>query len=253
VHAEGRAAGQQRITDYTTEREKSGDPELMACGLMRPIFDEHARQVDTLRQQLDGDTAEPGDNARAERLSQQPAAATRDIPAQMQPAPLPPPQKQTAPPPINFKTYDNVDALGGDRATLKNIELPDCVAACRSDSECAGYSYDKWNKWCFTKTALNELIYSARSLTALREDAPKPTMSRNSIHFERFRNRGFPRQSQQRQTAQSFEQCEAICGQTEWCAALTFYKSTRECQLLRTTGEYFPNSDADSAAKSQAN
>lgn len=195
---------------------------------------------------------EPKSASRSDAPAQSQRAPPPVAPVEQKSAALVPVQKQPAPSP-SFKTYDNFDVIGGDRATLKNVELADCVAACRGDSECIAYSYDKWNKWCFTKTATNELTYSARSLTALREDAPAPTYSRSNIHFDRYRNKGFPRQPQQSRPAQSFEQCEAMCGQAEWCAALTFYRSTRECQLLRTTSEYFSNPDAYSAAKSQAN
>ncbi|WP_426422561.1 PAN domain-containing protein [Bradyrhizobium genosp. A] len=165
----------------------------------------------------------------------------------------PPAAERQAALPVRFRPYNNVDMYGGDIAVIRKIELSDCEAACRADSNCIAYSYDKWNKSCYPKSEFRELLLDARSITALKGDAPVPISSRNRVHFDRYRNKGFPKQPQQSRTAQSFEQCEAMCGLADWCAALTFYRSTHECQLLQTTDEYFSNLDAYSAAKSQAN
>jgi hypothetical protein len=168
-----------------------------------------------------------------------PAVVTRP-----KPAPPPPPQ-------IAFSVYENYDMIGGDLRKIQKVDHETCAAACRSDSRCVGYSYDKWNKWCFTKDAANQFVYTARSLTALREGAQSPTFSSNELYFERFRNKGFPKQTQPKQTTDTFEKCEELCSQTDWCAAFTYFKSNDVCQLYRSTGEYFSNDDADSGAKRQ--
>jgi hypothetical protein len=167
--------------------------------------------------------------------------------------PAPPPAERQAAAPVRFRPYNNADMYGGDIAVIRKVELSDCEAVCRADANCIAYSYDKWNKSCYPKSEFRELLLDARSITALKGDAPVPVSSRNRVHFDRYRNKGFPKQPQQGRTAQSFEQCEAMCGQADWCAALTFYRSTHECQLLQTTDEYFSNPDAYSAAKSQTN
>jgi hypothetical protein len=64
--------------------------------------------------------------------------------------------------------------------------------------------------------------------------------------------RGFPRTGDTNY-AESADACEYSCKTTSWCAADTFFRSSHECMMLRTTGEYFPNSDADAGVKRQKN
>ena len=173
-----------------------------------------------------------------------PASPTPPAPAAVRLEPPPAPQ-------ATFSTYDNYDMIGGDLRKIQKVEHDACAFACRTDARCVAYSYDKWNKWCFTKDAASELVFTARSLTALREGAVSPTFAAGDVYFERFRNKGFPKQSQPKQLTDTFEKCEALCSETDWCAAFTYFKSTDECQRYRGTGEYFSNSNADSGAKRQ--
>jgi PAN domain len=172
-------------------------------------------------------------------------------PAASAPVPAAKSDPVPVPPAVAFNTYDNYDMLGGDLRKIQKVEQEACATECRSDNRCVAYSYDKWNKWCFTKDATSDLIFTARSLTALREGGGAPTFSTGDQYFERFRNKGFPKQSQSKQVTDSFEKCEALCGETDWCSAFTYFKSVSECQRYRSTGEYFSNGDADSGAKRQ--
>lgn len=157
-----------------------------------------------------------------------------------------------APPaPLTFRTFDNYDINGGDIAILKDTSLAACNETCRADSRCIGYSYDKWNHACYPKSALGKFQLTARSLTAVRSDIREPAYSEGESNLERFANRAFPPASAELRSAETFEDRGDRCLEAEWCAAVTFYKARRECQMFRSTGVYAPSPGAMSAAKTQ--
>ena len=150
-----------------------------------------------------------------------------------------------------FNGYDNFDMVGGDLKKIQKVDQNACSSACQTDEQCIGYSYDKWNRWCFTKKEMGAIFYTARSLTAFRAGRTPANMSKGDISFEHFRNKGFPTQGQNREKASTFEVCQEMCAEQDWCAAFTFFKSEKICERFRSTGEYFSKNDSDSGAKKQ--
>ncbi len=169
-------------------------------------------------------------------------------PASLISTPQPPPPSK----PVSFKTFDNADMMGGDIQFIKDINLDDCTAACRSDPKCRAYSYDKWNRSCYPKSEMHSLTLTARSLTAIRDDQPEPARSTIEVGIEHFHNRAFARQEQPKKLVSTADACEAGCQSADWCVAYTFFKQSRECQMFKSTGVYNPEAGAESGAKTQA-
>lgn len=153
---------------------------------------------------------------------------------------------------VNFTTYENYDMMGGDLAKLANADPEDCAVACRLDPRCVAYSYDQWNRWCYPKSAITPLRLDARSLTAIRDDEPRPTFSNRPVTFARHRNKTFPAPAHPTAApVASFEGCEDLCRSTKTCIAATFQKRFTQCQMYSSTAAYVDDRNADSTEKTQ--
>lgn len=157
--------------------------------------------------------------------------------------------QQPAPP--KFVEYRNYDLVGGDLERIRNVDEAECRVRCASNPLCLAYSFDGWNRWCFTKGMLTVLALDPRSTSAVREGLGTPRFSTATVVMERYRKRAFPTGGISVSSAGSFEDCEDRCNGDRTCVAFTFYKSSARCQVMTSTSEYFPDSMADSGAKRQ--
>jgi hypothetical protein len=151
----------------------------------------------------------------------------------------------------DFASYDNYDLVGTDIRELRNTDLTGCAAACETDRRCVGYSFDKWNRYCFLKSGTRLFRLEPNTTSGLRPDAPKPTLASAPVTMQRYRNKAFPYGGQETRRADSLDECEARCAQDTACVALTFFKASQQCRLMHSTGEYFPDPRADSSIKRQ--
>ena len=174
-------------------------------------------------------------------------------------APLPTSAPSTAPSPATtsstpapFRLYRNADMYGGDLPLLRDVDDASCANACRTDAHCVAYSYDTWKRACYPKSTINELLTDARSITAVRTDVTAPGSSQKPIIFETFHNQAFPAQADAAsKPAHSFEECQALCGRSTSCVALTYVGARHSCLPLNETQKYLPSPGSESAAKRQ--
>jgi hypothetical protein len=152
---------------------------------------------------------------------------------------------------LAYNAYDNRDMDGGDLTTLKNVDLASCISACKSESECQAYSFDKWNRYCFLKSSVGSLRLDPRSTTGIRQGLATPPTAAGPITMVRYRGKLFPGTGYRTLDRAQFDSCESTCKQEQSCVAFTFQKSEQRCQLFNTTGEYFANSQTDSGVKTQ--
>jgi PAN domain-containing protein len=152
---------------------------------------------------------------------------------------------------LTYTSLDNRDLSGRDLMILKDSDLQRCASACNSESSCQGYSFDRWNRYCFLKSEIDVLLVDPRSTSGIREHVQTPPMASVPTKMERFRGRMFPGAAYKAPPFLSFELCEAACKQEEACIAFTFRKDVRVCQMFNKTGQYFGNSLADSGIKRQ--
>ncbi|QGM45264.1 PAN domain-containing protein [Methylocystis heyeri] len=152
---------------------------------------------------------------------------------------------------IKFNTFDSGDIQGKDLGKIPSPSAEDCAAACRDNPACRAYSYDKWNHICFPKSSVGSLRLEPRAISGVIQGGPNPKLATSRIIMERYRGRAFPGAGYKTPNAGKPQDCEDICRRDEACVAYTFLWSSRKCQLMESTGEYFPNQEADSGGKKQ--
>lgn len=165
-------------------------------------------------------------------------------------APKPPPV--SAPPPPPQVSFDNYDIAGND---ITHIDLPTidaCLASCKDNANCQAVTFNKWNRRCFLKSGAETLLLNPAAVSAFVKSDVKPSYSPAKITMSRYPERGFPKTSDVTDV-KTKDDCENLCVNTSWCVAETFFRSSHQCMMLKTTGEYFPDGDADSSIKRQAN
>jgi TIR domain/PAN domain len=165
-----------------------------------------------------------------------------------------PPAQSSAPSPVsgaNYKTFDNMDIESSGVTKLKSGALENCISACRQQEGCRGYTFDKWNRICFLKSELGAFKLNPRSSSGVREDTEAPRKSTSSIIIERYPMKAFPGLGYKAASAANPELCESACEGEEACIAYTFHFVKMQCNLFKTTGEYFSDSFAVSGGKRQ--
>jgi hypothetical protein len=157
-----------------------------------------------------------------------------------------------APPPDDkFVTHDNYDIIGRDAARIEKTDMRACASACERDSRCVGYSYDKWNRWCFLKETAEALRLEPNTISGLRASLTKLPVADLLVSIQRYRKKAFPVNGRPVQEAKSYAECESRCTREGSCVAFTFFSDEKQCLTLESTGEYFANPNADSGVKRQ--
>jgi len=151
----------------------------------------------------------------------------------------------------NFAAYDNFDVHGKDLKQLAKIDLTDCAAACADEKRCIGYSFDKWNRYCFLKATATTMRLEPNTISGLTPTVIAPARASTPVSMQRYRNKAFPYSGQSTTRAASFEECEKRCADDAPCVAFTFFKTSNQCRLMDSTGEYFSDARADSGVKRQ--
>jgi hypothetical protein len=90
-----------------------------------------------------------------------------------------------------------------------------------------------------------------RSITGVREGAPRPAESTAVIGMEHYRGKAFDGDGYKTFSAGAPAGCETACRNEAICIAYTFQKQQKACHLYRATGQYFSNNLADSGGKRQ--
>ncbi len=189
-------------------------------------------------------------NARLESLQgAAPASAKTAVGLALEPAAPEQPQKRQA---IKFTTFDSGDIQGVDLEKRSSPSVEDCAAVCRDNPACRGYSYDKWNHICFPKSGLGRLRLEPRAISGVVEGSPPPKLATSRVTMEHYNGRAFPGAGFKTALVEGPDECAEICRREQPCVAYTFFWTTGKCRLLDTTGEYFPDRDAESGGKKQA-
>jgi hypothetical protein len=155
-------------------------------------------------------------------------------------------------PTIAYKNFDNRDLNGGDLgAPMKDVDLVACVTACRSQSQCVAFSYDKWHRWCFLKNQIMTAFLEPNTLTGIRQDFPAPQVSNNDPHMEHYYNKAFLGDPYQTIDARSYDECVPACKNSLSCVVFTFMKAEKRCTLFHKTGGWYVDARVDSGVKRQ--
>jgi peptidyl-prolyl cis-trans isomerase C len=181
----------------------------------------------------------PGDPAMPRSTAQAAASST--------PIPSVPTRKLEG----EFGTYSNSDIYGNDLRTLKNIEQKACSAACQASPQCQAYSYDRWNRWCFLKSAVGELAFEPGSISGVKKALPEPALSTAAVRIDRRLAKGYSGSHKRTTAVASIEQCEETCKSDKSCVGYTYAKSAKICKAFDQIEGFGPEGGAVSGRKTQ--
>ncbi len=148
-----------------------------------------------------------------------------------------------------FAMHDNYDLAGSDLRKIEEVDQVGCESACRTDTSCKGYTYDKWNHLCILKSAAEGLTINAKAISGIRAGTPEP---RPSADFQMRHFRGsalFAFSGETTSNASSFDVCEQRCQAATACIGFTFFKTNKQCHLMASARDRSADTAADSGAK----
>jgi hypothetical protein len=150
-----------------------------------------------------------------------------------------------------FQSVDNKDIDGQDFQTLKNVDLQSCISVCSVEPRCQGYSFDKWNRYCFLKSNMKLLRLDPRSTSGIRPGLSVPPPASDAVQIERHRGKTFPGTGY-RTFKMSELGCVSACRQESNCVAYTYQTDERHCHLFSSADEYFSATLSNSGLKTQS-
>jgi hypothetical protein len=124
---------------------------------------------------------------------------------------------------------------------LRDMDMPACAASCSKNSQCQAFSYDKWNRACFLKTAITALRLDPKSMSGIRKGLAIPPTVDDQARMYVYRNKSFPGDGFNTSRARSSADCARSCEQNLSCVAYTYYKQTELCRLFKTADKYGEN------------
>lgn len=154
--------------------------------------------------------------------------------------------------PTGYAMRDNRDAEAGDIKTLKDIDLSSCADNCSKADKCKGFSYDKWNRFCFLKSELASLRLDPKSISGIANGVSMPAGIDEQARMVAYRNKAFPGDGYTQIGGKDVKACALSCEQSLSCVAYTFLKDSNTCKLFKTTEVYSSNPRADSGVKTQS-
>jgi hypothetical protein len=152
---------------------------------------------------------------------------------------------------IGFNAYVNYDIYGGDIEIIKPTDVAACMSKCQTNSSCVAYSFDKWNKSCYIKNTLGNLILDPHSDTNIRRDQPHPGFSSQGKSFCRYSNSTASGDDLPAFASPSIEMCEKSCGQNQSCVAFTFRRTDNQCQQFRSVRNRDPDPNTTLKTRTQ--
>lgn len=161
------------------------------------------------------------------------------------------PTRGAAQKPRGFSYFENRDLSADLLRRAEAATQARCEHACRANSACRAYSFDRWNRACFLKREPGELLINARSISGVASGIAKPPESARTITIEYFNGKTFAASGYVKRPAANRDQCEQICVADTACAAFTLVVAQKECRLYEQGTEYFPKSGHMSGAKRQ--
>ena len=151
----------------------------------------------------------------------------------------------------SFSTYDNFDMFGGDLRKIPKIELKACVAACQADRQCSGYSFDRWNRYCYLKSTISALTFDPSSTAGLRAQGV-PEFSKAEYRIDRRANKSLEGSSSVKIGISGVEDCDRNCAADKTCFGFTFEKPRGVCRAFSAISTFKPDRSATSGIKTQS-
>lgn len=168
-------------------------------------------------------------------------AETDPGPAETTTAPVPKPYTSKR----GFETADNMDVVGFDYATLRNVSMGQCQAACEADRSCQALTYNKRQRFCFLKTDAKIAVQN-RDATASVVGWLSSTVKVST--FVVASGRDMPG-GDYRHIKASFIECYLACEIDGRCRAFAFIREKRSCWMKGIVGTVYRKAGVDLGIK----
>lgn len=202
------------------------------------LFQSHIQEIDRYIKANPIKRERPGVNSSPVVSSAPPAATGLTLPSR----PAAPPQ---GPGPL-AEVMKDTDFFGADLSAngIRDISLYDCSSSCRSNPSCAAFSYVSSKRWCWHKSAVQNLSYAPGVVSGIykRERVSPGLLDRPFFEISSNDLRGFdifPRGLKN----MTLEQCRSVCNGNSACVAFTWVIQKNWCfpkhdvgQLIKQNG-----------------
>ena len=159
-----------------------------------------------------------------------------------------------------FVARNHFDAVGTDIQTRIKGTEDRCIELCRGTPSCVGYTYDRWNNECHTKSNIWSLRLEAKAVSGFREGFSIPDAASSEVRIDRLLtapgrldNRRLEGNLLATVSANSPEDCRANCLNDRQCMGVTYKSASRECRKFSQVDNHFEDNSGTltSAVKRQ--
>jgi len=150
-----------------------------------------------------------------------------------------------------FRLRNNRDIHGHDLARVIGVTIGACADACEKNAACKGFSFDRWNGWCFLKDAMPASVLDPASTIGVREGTDFPNVAKIEAEMLNLRRRKFTDTPLRVIADTEVERCSEICDEELSCVAYTTERRTKVCHLFRQTEGHYADEGYDSGFKRQ--
>lgn len=151
-----------------------------------------------------------------------------------------------------FKFRKNRDVHGHDIERSPGVSFDECAQKCEKNAKCKGFSFDRWNGWCFLKDAMPGSLIDPASIIGVKAKVDFPLVSKSMFDVHRLRGKRFNDKPNATTQTPTYEACQRQCTERTDCIAYTFSKVENTCQMFKETVGYFVDARFDSGYKRQA-
>ncbi len=143
-------------------------------------------------------------------------------------APIPKPYM----PQRGFETVDNADVVGFDFATLSDVSMSQCQAACQDNASCKALTYNKRQRFCFLKNDAKIAVRNPDATTSVVEWlSASVKVSTFVIASDRDMRGG-----DYRTFKAGFIECYLACEIDMQCKAFSYIRKKRSCWMKNGIG-----------------
>ncbi|MEQ1713252.1 MAG: PAN domain-containing protein, partial [Hyphomicrobium sp.] len=107
-----------------------------------------------------------------------------------------------------FKLRKNRDVHGHDIEKSPGVSFDQCAQKCERNAKCKGFSFDRWNGWCFLKDAMPGSVLDPASVIAVKAGVEFPNVSTVPFEMHRLRRKRFGDKPASTAPAETYELCQ---------------------------------------------
>jgi hypothetical protein len=150
-----------------------------------------------------------------------------------------------------FHHYPNRDLSAPAAQQIDIKTQAQCETMCDKNLDCRAYTFDNWNRRCYLKFSVGELLLNGRTASGVLSSVMQPRESSRPVYLEYFNKKSFSDFGYETSSAPNRDECGSSCLANPNCMAFTFVIADHFCRSYSLTGEYFVRSGFESGAKRQ--